>query len=78
VSRLISVNVGLPRDVSWHGATVYTAVWRSPVPDRRMVRRLNIERRRFFRNERSRQLGAVAERYPLSDSRIYETSFSEA
>jgi len=43
VSRLISVNVGLPRDVSWHGATVRTAVWKSPVPNRRMVRRLNID-----------------------------------
>ncbi|PWT79855.1 MAG: sulfurase [Acidobacteria bacterium] len=41
--RLISVNVGLPRDVSWRGATVYTAVWKSPVLDRRMVRRLNID-----------------------------------
>ncbi len=41
--RLISVNVGLPRDVSWRGATVHTAIWKSPVPDRRMVRRLNIE-----------------------------------
>jgi ferredoxin-NADP reductase/MOSC domain-containing protein YiiM/ferredoxin len=43
VSRLISVNVGLPRDVSWRGATVHTAVWKSPVPDLRMVRRLNID-----------------------------------
>jgi ferredoxin-NADP reductase/MOSC domain-containing protein YiiM/ferredoxin len=41
--RLISVNVGLPRDVSWRGATVHTAIWKSPVPDRRMVRRLNID-----------------------------------
>jgi MOSC domain-containing protein YiiM/ferredoxin-NADP reductase len=43
VSRLISVNVGLPRNVSWRGATVYTAVWKSPLRDRRMVRRLNID-----------------------------------
>ena len=43
MSRLISVNVGLPRDVSWRGATVHTAVWKSPVTDRRMVRRLNID-----------------------------------
>ena len=41
--RLISVNVGLPRDVSWRGATVHTAVWKSTVTDRRMVRRLNID-----------------------------------
>jgi len=43
VSRLISVNVGLPRDVSWRGATVHTGIWKLPVPDRRMVRRLNID-----------------------------------
>jgi len=41
--RLISVNVGLPRDVSWRGATVHTGIWKSPVLDRRMVRRLNID-----------------------------------
>jgi hypothetical protein len=29
--RLLSVNVGLPRDVSWHGRTVHTAVWKEPV-----------------------------------------------
>src|SRR5215469_2436010 len=41
--RLLSVNVGLPRDVAWRGKTVHTAVWKSPVQGRRMVRRLNID-----------------------------------
>jgi ferredoxin-NADP reductase/MOSC domain-containing protein YiiM/ferredoxin len=41
--RLVSVNVGLPRDISWRGAVVHTSVWKSPVPDRRMVRRLNVD-----------------------------------
>jgi ferredoxin-NADP reductase/MOSC domain-containing protein YiiM len=41
--RLLSVNVGLPRDVTWNGKTVRTSVWKSPVDGRRMVRRLNIE-----------------------------------
>jgi hypothetical protein len=27
MARLVSVNVGLPRDVAWHGKTVYTSVW---------------------------------------------------
>jgi hypothetical protein len=40
--RLLSVNVGLPRDVTWNGKTVHTAIWKSPVAGRRMVRRLNI------------------------------------
>jgi ferredoxin-NADP reductase/MOSC domain-containing protein YiiM len=41
--RLLSVNVGLPRDVAWRGKTVHTAVWKTPVQGRRMVRRLNID-----------------------------------
>jgi ferredoxin-NADP reductase/MOSC domain-containing protein YiiM len=40
--RLLSVNVGLPRDVTWSGKTVRTAIWKSPVDDRRMVRKLNV------------------------------------
>jgi MOSC domain-containing protein YiiM len=42
-ARLLSVNVGLPRDVAWRGKTVHTAVWKAPVYGRRMVRRLNID-----------------------------------
>ena len=43
VPRLLSVNVGLPRDVTWRGQTVHTGVWKDPVQGRRIVRRLNIE-----------------------------------
>ncbi|MGB8897923.1 MAG: MOSC domain-containing protein, partial [Methylocella sp.] len=41
--RLLSVNVGLPRDIAWRGKTVQTAIWKTPVQGGRMVRRLNIE-----------------------------------
>jgi len=41
--RLLSVNVGLPRDVAWRGQTVHTAVWKTPVQGRRIARRLNID-----------------------------------
>ena len=41
--RLMSVNVGLPQDVAWHGQTVHTAVWKRPVEGPRLVRRLNID-----------------------------------
>ncbi len=41
--KLISVNVGLPRDIIWRGQTVHTAVWKEPLQGRRMVRRLNID-----------------------------------
>jgi ferredoxin-NADP reductase/MOSC domain-containing protein YiiM len=40
---LLSVNVGLPQDVTWHGRTVRTAVWKKPVAGPQMVRRLNID-----------------------------------
>src|SRR5277367_2624359 len=43
MARLLSVNVGLPRDIPWQGKTVHTAVWKEPVQGRRMVRRLNID-----------------------------------
>jgi ferredoxin-NADP reductase/MOSC domain-containing protein YiiM len=43
VARLLSVNVGLPRDVEWRGRTVHTSVWKTPASGPRMVRRLNIE-----------------------------------
>ena len=41
--RLLSVNVGLPREVEWEGKTVRTAIWKEPVEGPRMVRRINID-----------------------------------
>src|SRR5579864_8807142 len=41
--RFLSVNVGLPRDVTWNGKTVRTSVWKSPITGRRMVRKLDID-----------------------------------
>src|SRR5215469_338897 len=43
MARLLSVNVGLPRDIEWQGKTVYTAVWKRPVQGPQVVRRLNID-----------------------------------
>lgn len=43
MARLLALNVGLPRDVPWRGATVHTAVWKAPVSGPRMVRRLNVD-----------------------------------
>jgi ferredoxin-NADP reductase/MOSC domain-containing protein YiiM/ferredoxin len=40
---LLSVNVGLPRDVAWQGKTIHTGVWKYPVSGPAMVRRLNID-----------------------------------
>src|SRR4029078_10509669 len=41
--ELLSVNVGLPKNVAWQGKTVYTGAWKSPVEGPAMVRRLNID-----------------------------------
>ena len=43
MSQLLSVNVGLPREVQWQGNTVRTAIWKSPVEGRRVARTLNID-----------------------------------
>jgi ferredoxin-NADP reductase/MOSC domain-containing protein YiiM/ferredoxin len=43
MARLLSVNVGLPRDVAWQGRTVHTGIWKAPVQGPRRVRRLNID-----------------------------------
>ena len=43
MARLLSVNVGLPREIDWKGKTVRTAVWKDAVPGRRKVCRLNID-----------------------------------
>src|SRR6202011_6182559 len=43
MNSLISVNVGLPRDVVWEGKVVRTAIWKRPVPGRVMARRLNLD-----------------------------------
>jgi ferredoxin-NADP reductase/MOSC domain-containing protein YiiM len=41
--RLLSVNVGMPQDLTWHGRTVYTAVWKKPIAGPVQVRWLNID-----------------------------------
>jgi len=43
MARLLSVNVGVPRDIAWKGRMVRTAIWKDPVPGRCRVDRLNLE-----------------------------------
>jgi ferredoxin-NADP reductase/MOSC domain-containing protein YiiM len=43
MARLVSVNVGLPRDIEWKGRSVHTAIWKDPVRGRCRVRRLNLD-----------------------------------
>ena len=41
--KLISINVGLPREVTWKGKTVTTGIFKDPVSARVMVRLLNLD-----------------------------------
>lgn len=43
MARLLSVSVGLPRDIEWRGRTVRTGIWKAPVQGRRRITRLNVE-----------------------------------
>jgi ferredoxin-NADP reductase/MOSC domain-containing protein YiiM len=43
MARLLSVNVGLARDIEWRGRTVHTGIWKDPAHGRCRVTRLNLE-----------------------------------
>src|SRR5262249_62127962 len=43
MATLVSVTVGLPKDVQWRGRTVHTGVWKQALSGPRLVRRLNVE-----------------------------------
>ena len=41
--KIISLNVGLPREVTWHGRIVTTGIFKEPVAGRVMMRKLNLD-----------------------------------
>jgi MOSC domain-containing protein YiiM len=41
--KLVSVNTGLPRTVTWHGKVVATGIFKQPVPGRVALRKLNLD-----------------------------------
>ena len=41
--KLLSVNVGLPREIEWKGKIVRTSIFKAPVAGRVRVSRLNVE-----------------------------------
>ncbi len=43
VGTLRSVNVGMPKNLPWHGRTVFTGVFKAPVSGPRRVGRLNVD-----------------------------------
>lgn len=41
--KLVSVNIGLPREVTWHGRSVTTGIFKRPVDGRIWLRKLNLD-----------------------------------
>ena len=41
--KVLSVNVGLPREIAWQGKVVRTAIWKRPVSGCLFARRLNLD-----------------------------------
>jgi MOSC domain-containing protein YiiM len=41
--KVVSINVGLPREVEWRGKKVRTSIFKEPVAGRVRVERLNVE-----------------------------------
>jgi len=41
--RLVSLNTGLPREVTWHGRRVLTGIFKQPMDGRVTLRQLNLE-----------------------------------
>lgn len=40
--KVVSVNIGLPREVTWHGTTASTGIFKDPVAGRIALRKLNL------------------------------------
>ena len=43
IGRVVSVNVGQPAIVDWHGRAVSTAIWKQPIAGRLRVRGVNVD-----------------------------------
>jgi MOSC domain-containing protein YiiM len=43
IGRVVSVNVGQPAVVDWHGRAVSTAIWKQPIAARVRVRGVNVD-----------------------------------
>ena len=51
MSKLLSVNVGMPKDVPWQGKNVFTGVFKDPVTGPRRVRKLRVTLPKFRATE---------------------------
>src|SRR5438094_2220784 len=58
--KLVSVNTGMPREVSWHGRMVTTAIFKEPATGRVALRKLNLD---GDRQADLRSMGASTKRF---------------
>ncbi len=66
--KMISLNVGLPREVIWHGRSVTTGIYKEPVAGRVALRKLNLDGDRQAKNEwpgRELPMGMFGENFTL-------------
>ena len=76
--RVVSVNVGLPRAVTWRGKTVTTAIFKEPVAGRVALRSLNLDgdRQADLTVHGGREKAVYA--YPVEHYRYWRTELADA
>ena len=76
--RIVSVNVGLPRAVTWRGKTVTTAIFKEPVAGRVALRSLNLDgdRQADLTVHGGREKAVYA--YPVEHYRYWRTELADA
>ena len=76
--RIVSVNVGLPRAVTWRGKTVTTAIFKEPVAGRVALRSLNLDgdRQADLTVHGGREKAVYA--YPVEHYRHWRTELADA
>jgi len=76
--RIVSVNVGLPRAVTWRGKTVTTAIFKEPIAGRVALRSLNLDgdRQADLTVHGGREKAVYA--YPVEHYRYWRTELADA
>jgi len=53
--KVLSLNVGMPREVTWQGKVVATGIFKEPIQGRVMMRTLNLDGESASRSHRPRR-----------------------
>ena len=76
--NLVSVNTGLPREVTWHNISVTTGIFKEPVGGRIALRKLNLDGDRQVRPHRPRRRSQSRLLLPRRALRLLEAANSPA